>query len=670
MIKSPVGLMAGTQMKSPVGLMPCANGEEGKALVSPATRLPPSATQSPAHWTPSTRFAHGPGEGISAQVAYRTSEAVARALLELDLPGLSKAAALLRTAAQQEMEQQAELATSTNADISSSYLPLLTESVREPCARSSHDGEYQPFSTPALSGGGMSPNPTSSRRESSGSHHTFSDRFEADAVSAAAIDWAVVTEGVRETVHAVYGKILATAEWLDELEDAEERAKEAAAAAATVVPRAQVPDEAAEDGERSASPTDQHEDQNGQQGGQDRGTYPLPAGEAEEASVATCTTATCTTATCTTAMCTTAICTPTRPSAHTAMRTDTADGAGAALSIQIPAGKSDPGSKAGGGGTGAGEQEEHLEEPIEDGAGTPEWLTSPAVLAPPPVDERPLFYAATRWALDNAVLLGAHARLAAVLRVWASVALSSPSTQCSTMAGRPRALTGAQAPSTRVLDPGAMDRLDVPISARRPTSQSDASGAAGVRSAPWAADRDASSNRRWLDAQVPGLPSMERVWRALFDSRQGPGAQAASIAPLPAGSKTPAGRAKRRSSFVESLPLWLQPGGVAAPGPPSAYASEMVGGFVSQPFHQSAVTPKPVAISSTRVTSTRAAPQPMPLGSWSPGQQQSPGARSPRSPGQKARRSPTNGQRRLDLDHVSTCGDVGGGAGTGVDGEM
>ena len=114
---------------------------------TPASRPSSSGRSSPTPW---------PGGGgfddkapLTQQVAYKASEAVARALLELELPGsLSHATALLRSVAEQErrggVEDDAAYEPMVDACRPSDGGPLSRRS-------SSERDDYTPFESDALS---------------------------------------------------------------------------------------------------------------------------------------------------------------------------------------------------------------------------------------------------------------------------------------------------------------------------------------------------------------------------------------------------------------------------------------------------------------------------------------------------------------------------------------
>jgi hypothetical protein len=189
-----------------------------------------------------------PSEGLTALVSYRASEAVARALLELDLPGLSEAASLLRSVAQEQAIEQLHDDDTAGA----SYTPLGCERRRPRVGGGTSDDGYQPWSAAAGAGfgptfagldtgagGAMFADPRISEREdepapigkrsgvpllhvarqpTASSVATTDDANASVAAAAAEIDWAVVSENVRVTVHGVYEKLLATSEWLADAE--------------------------------------------------------------------------------------------------------------------------------------------------------------------------------------------------------------------------------------------------------------------------------------------------------------------------------------------------------------------------------------------------------------------------------------------------------------------
>ena len=169
---------------------------------------------------------------LSAQVAYKCSVAVAKALIELELPGsLARATAMLRAVAKEQAEEEAPL---DGAGEEEDYMPFEASRSRATSAggeesldqslRGSVVGDeyetYQPFAAAAADGassGRLSP-ADSSASGTSPPLRSHSPTAAAAAAVASDIDWSFVNEEVHQSVLRVYDQILATAQWLEDAE--------------------------------------------------------------------------------------------------------------------------------------------------------------------------------------------------------------------------------------------------------------------------------------------------------------------------------------------------------------------------------------------------------------------------------------------------------------------
>ena len=338
---------------------------------------------------------------VSAQVAYQCSVAVAKALIELPLPGsLSRATAMLKSIAKEQQQEEGAADADGNADSSmrsedDEYMPFdagrpasASDGDVQGRSRRSSGGEeleetYQPFIAP---GGGVGSSPRSASPDIGGT---------SSAVSSASIDWNFVNDEVHQAVLRVYDQIVATAQWLEEAEEGEEGADEDGFAA----PQARL---------RLDSITEED----------DPGERNQRGGDAAAASAASA----------------------------------------AAASAAAAAAAADASTDSSGG-----------------AAGTVATTTAESLLK----------RVAMRWALENVALVAVRVRLRYAFHTWSSIEkLLSPHFLFASPGGKE-----GQPPPL----------LDAPESGRR---------------------RKRASLSKFADAPaVPGLPSMERVWRSLFGSR-------------------------------------------------------------------------------------------------------------------------------------------------------
>lgn len=395
---------------------------------------PPALLFTPSSPSGSANDSHAPplSDELSSLIAYKASEAVARALLDLELPGLTHATNLLRSvAAQQEAESERDSERDLCRSDDAAYSPMAVDGMaldsytpmRSPKKLSLLDSGGLPAAAPsgALSdapSGAQSAAPATPNAAGS-SHGARSLRHDAySSEQVEAIDWTAVGEEVRETVNRVYEQILATAAWLDEAE-AEDQVAEAAADASL---------NAAVQAEES--------------GAMALAAAPAPAPAAMAPA----------------------------PAAMAPVA------AAAPANAAVPAGS--------------------FAQPRSLATAGMDWV----------VQHAPLYRAATRWALENAVLTGVRSRQQAALRTWFA-------------ASQPRS-------SSQLVPPPHAKRKSSAVAA------SPAKRPNGQRTSP------KQPPKGLLEARaVPGLPTMAAVWRWI---RGGNTAVPSAARPAPAPALEPA----------------------------------------------------------------------------------------------------------------------------------
>ena len=188
--------------------------------------------------TPTSRLT--PANDLSQQLAFKASKAVARALIELDLPGpLSKATALLRTLAEQDDRNAGEDGPSVFSGVesdeeeghayesftgapreprdpssASSRGPSSREhSARDHSSRSEEPQRYLPFINAVEQGGSDRDSPALPTCRAS---PLSSQRVLSSPAAASQINWAYINEEIRATVFKCYEQIQMVAGTLEE----------------------------------------------------------------------------------------------------------------------------------------------------------------------------------------------------------------------------------------------------------------------------------------------------------------------------------------------------------------------------------------------------------------------------------------------------------------------
>ena len=581
-----------------------------------ATPTSDSAGQSPARTY----------DSLTTQVAFRASEAVARALIDLDLPGpLADATALLRSLAEEHDEEHEEdhpPIFSGVGDGEDEELSPVLGSVASAGASS-----YEKFS--ATSGTGSQESSVEpSRREASqreeestrseepsrytpyGGDENLAGRTSPAAQGASTplpvqIDWAAVRTEVRATVFKVYAQIQMVA---DSLEDANSM-HAAAPSGSSDGPGSEAPDaaeahrddplSAARKAEPAASATPswlrQATDKLAHEG-----TPPLP---------------------------------PLAPAFDDASPLDGSHDDVEDTSFETPARHSSSSGVTLSSDLSSGDESSSEAEAGSDAdtaAGSSSMVSAAAV---PRTPEPLLHRAATRWALENAVLLGApqrSRRLGHALQTWARhcrqldewllmLALSPDTSQAelvSTAQANAQAKAQPKAPANGapLLRGGSVTgRLSQILSAGLSSGVNAPSTAAGGSAHSMPAPGE--SPIQWRNAPViPGLPSMDRVWRALTSMRGG-GAADGGVA-VPFG--VPAARATAddaRASAKQPPPAACATA-AAIPGAPAMHtvvnpASQEAASVGSEDVGDAVPTPIRPAVTSTRAPRPKTPPSAM-----------------------------------------------------------